>query len=598
MLKRDRTDLDYFKLIKKSRSQKVPSGPQLRLALLSDASTQHLVPLLKVLFADNGVNAVLYEGGYDAIELEAYNPASGLYQFKPDLVLLIQSLGKVKSAYYAFPFEPAAFPGDMAAKIENTWQTILEHGPVKIIQTTFVLPYERPFGQFGLKLAGTLGPAIAELNREIAIRSRAHPDVLLHDTDSLAGWVGRSHFIDEKLWALSKSFCAMAFLPEVAQGFVDVALATMGRSIKCVVLDLDNTLWGGVVGDDGLEGIGLGDLDDGEAFGFFQLYLRELARRGIILAVCSKNNEETARRVFQEHPAMVLKLEHIAVFVANWEDKATNLRRIQATLNIGFDSMVFLDDNPFERNLVRQLIPEILVPELPEDPAQYVRFVSELNLFETCTHSDLDAQRNLLYREQGRREQVKARCQGIEEFLASLETEAEIHPFLPKHLSRIAQLIQRSSQFNLTTRRHSESDCAKVMADASGHPAFTINLRDRFGDFGLINVVILALQGTTLEIDTFLMSCRVLQRGVEQLAMNRIFALARAHGATRVLGRYLPTVKNVMVQDFYRQFGFSRTSSPEDGATEWLLDVAAYDPRPVFIRESVTASQPESPEAI
>jgi FkbH-like protein len=595
MLKQDRSELDYFKLIKKANLPQPTTGPGLRIALLSDASTQHLVPLLKALFAGNGVNATLYEGAFDAIELEAYNPASGLYQFQPDFVFLIHSLGKMKSSYYAFPGDPAAFPAHMASRLEDTWKTIQEHCPAKIVQTTLVLPCERPYGHFGLKLPGTLPSAIAELNREIAIRSRAHPDVLLNDADGLAGWVGRKHFIDEKLWALSKSFCALEFLPDLAQAFVDVALAAQGRSVKCVVLDLDNTLWGGVVGDDGLEGIGLGDLDDGNAFGFFQLFLRDLARRGIILAVCSKNNEETARRVFLEHPAMVLKLEDIAVFVANWENKATNIRGIQSKLNIGFDAMVFLDDNPFERNLVRQLIPEILVPELPEDPAKYVRFLSELNLFETCTHSELDGQRNLLYQEQDQRDQVKARCQGIDEFLASLGTEAGINPFLPGNLSRIAQLIQRSNQFNLTTRRLSETECRKVMEHPAEHPAFTINLRDTFGDFGLINVVILAVRGETLEIDTFLMSCRVLQRGVEQLAMNRIFALAGELGLARVRGRYLPTAKNAMVKDFYRQFGFTLASEGEDGSAEWLLDVADYQPGTVFIRAIEPISLSEVP---
>ncbi|MDR3671208.1 MAG: HAD-IIIC family phosphatase [Holophaga sp.] len=584
MLKQDRSGLNYFKLVKQARTP-APGGRPLRIALLSDASTQHLVPLLKVLFADNGVDAAIYEGGYDAIQMEAYNPDSGLYRFRPDLVFLINALGKVKADYYAFPDDPAGFAAHQAGILESIWNAIQEHGSAKLVQTTFVLPYERPFGHFGLKLPGTLHQAITELNREIAIRSRAHPNVLLLDTDALAGWVGRKHFIDERLWALAKSYCALECLPEVAQGLVDVALAAQGRSIKCVVLDLDNTLWGGVVGDDGLEGIGLGDLDDGDAFRFFQLYLRDLARRGIILAVCSKNNEETARRVFLEHPAMVLKLEHIAMFVANWEDKPKNLRRIQANLNIGFDSMVFLDDSPFERNMVRQLIPDLLVPELPEDPALYVRFLAELNLFETSTFSELDGKRNRLYQEQGRREQVKAHSQSIDQFLASLETEADIQPFLPRHLSRIAQLLQRSNQFNLTTRRLSEAECRKVMEQPARHPAFTITLRDTFGDFGLINVVLLTLQDATLEIDGFLMSCRVLQRGVEQLAMNRIFTLAGQLGATRVRGRYLPTAKNAMVKDFYPQFGFTMAATAEDGSTEWLLDVAAYRPRPVFIQE-------------
>jgi FkbH-like protein len=396
--------------------------------------------------------------------------------------------------------------------------------------------------------------------------------------------VGRRHFIDEKLWALSKSLCALELLPEVAQNVVDIALAARGRAVKCVVLDLDNTLWGGVVGDDGLDGIGLGDLDDGSAFRFFQLYLRELSRRGIVLAVCSKNNEEVARRVFREHPGMVLKEEHIAVFVANWEDKATNIQRIRDRLNIGYDTMVFLDDNPFERNLVRRLLPDVIVPELPEDPALYVRAVSELNLFEAASHSALDAQRNALYQDQERREEEKARFAGIDDYLKSLQTTALFSRFLPKDLPRIAQLIQRSNQFNLTTRRYSEVECEALMQDVAKCFPFSITVQDRFGDFGLINVVVLRDAGKVLEIDTFLMSCRVLQRGVEQLAMNKVFEYARSGGFERVVGRYLPTAKNVMVKDFYRQFGFEQIEACAEGSV-WCLAVEAYAPREVFIRE-------------
>jgi FkbH-like protein len=290
---------------------------------------------------------------------------------------------------------------------------------------------------------------------------------------------------------------------------------------------------------------------------------------------------------------MVLKEEHIAVFIANWDDKAANLRKIQARLNIGFDSMVFLDDSPFERNLVRELIPEILVPELPEDPAQYVRFLSELNLFETSTHSGLDGQRNLRYQEQDRREGARAQGQDLDAYLAGLDTEADISPFLPGNLSRIVQLIQRSNQFNLTTRRHSEAECRKFMEPASPRAAFSIHLRDRFGDFGLIGVVMLERHGATLEIDTFLMSCRVLQRGVEQLAMNHIFALAREQGASQVAGLYLPTGKNALVEGFYPQFGFTPAAAPQAGAARWIMDVASFAPREVHIRPHILHAKPD-----
>jgi len=269
-----------------------------------------------------------------------------------------------------------------------------------------VIPYERAHGHFGAKVAGTLPGAISEINRDLCERAQRHASVFICDIDYLAAWAGRRNFFDERLWALAKSLCSLELLPEVAQSIVDIAMASLGRGIKCVVLDLDNTLWGGVIGDDGLDGIGLGDLDEGGAFRFFQLFLRSLWERGILLAVCSKNTESTARRVFQEHPSMILREQHIAMFVANWEDKASNIRRIREKLNIGFDSMVFLDDNPFERNLVRQLVPEILVPDLPEDPGLYVRAICELNLFESAGASALDSQRTALYQTAEKRESL------------------------------------------------------------------------------------------------------------------------------------------------------------------------------------------------
>ena len=552
MLKNDRAELNYSQLVKRARRLQPGDGQKLKLALLADVSTQHLVPLLRVLFADNGVGVEIYEAGFDTVELEAYDAASGLYAFQPQMVVILQSIMKLKGRFYDDAETRGNFGQVQADKIEAVWKAIQARMPAVILQSTFVMPYERPFGNYGRKVADDLQGAVAELNREIGLRARQHASVAVNDIDYIAAWVGRRNFLDEKLWGLAKSLCAQDFLPDVAQNIVDICLASIGRAVKCVILDLDNTLWGGVVGDDGLDGIGLGDLDEDGAFRSFQLYLRELSRRGVLLAVCSKNNEAIARQVFQKHPAMVLKEEHIAVFVANWEDKAANIRHIRQTLNIGFDTMVFLDDNPFERNLVRQLLPEVIVPEMPEDAARYVRAVSELNLFETASHSALDSSRNSLYQDQQKREVESQKFANVGEYLASLKTTVQCQRFEPRTLDRIVQLIQRSNQFNLTTRRYSEAECKAIMENEEQFFAFTLTVRDRFGDFGLVNIGILRLNPAArqLEIDAFLMSCRVLQRGVEQWAMNKIFEFAGRNDYKLVVGRYLPTAKNVMVKDF------------------------------------------------
>lgn len=585
MLKLTRDRLDYFALTKRARHRSCPEGREFRVALLADVSTQHLVPLLEVLIADSGFRPKIYEAGFDTVELEALNPDSALYDFAPQLIVILQGVGKLRALYYDYPVDRRHFVRDRAAAVEGIWKAIRSRTGAPLVQSTFVLPYERPFGNYGLLMPDTLHGAVVQLNQEIRVRAREYEAVLLNDVDYLAAWVGRREFIDEKLWALSKSLCSLQVLPDVAQNIVDIGLACQGHAVKCVVLDLDNTLWGGILGDDGIEGIELGDSDPTGAFRSFQQYIRELGRRGILLAVCSKNDEAVARHAFRTHPGMVLKDEDICVFVANWEDKAANIRRIRNKLNIGFDSMVFLDDNPFERNLVRDLLPEVLVPELPEDPTLYVRAISELNLFETASHSAVDLERTGKYRQQEERDAQRTRFADLDTYLASLETKARVVRFEPPDLPRIAQLLQRSNQFNLTTHRHAEAECALMMKDEANFFPFTITVRDLYGDFGLINVVILCHAGETVEVETFVMSCRVLQRGVEQLAMNKVFQYAAHVGARYVVGRYIPTAKNAMVEDFFPRFDFHEFPGAEARGTAYRLEVNRYEFRRVHITE-------------
>jgi FkbH-like protein len=357
-------------------------------------------------------------------------------------------------------------------------------------------------------------------------------------------------------------------------------VAAQGAIVKCVVLDLDNTLWGGVIGDDGLEGIQLGEYDEGEAFVIFQKFVLELKRRGIILAVVSKNEYENAVLPFRKHQNMVLEESDIAVFIANWGNKADNIKLIQRTLNIGFDSMVFLDDNAFERNIVREYLPEVIVPELPDDPADFIRMLADLNLFEASSFSEADARRVDHYRVEAQRELTRQSYINVNEYLASLQMTVSLHRFEKSRLGRIAQLVQRSNQFNLCTRRYSESACEQLMNEQDALP-FSISLADKFGDYGLIAVIVLKIEGQAVLIDEYLMSCRVLQRGVEYLAMNHIFAYARSKQLTKVVGRYIRSAKNDMVKDFYADFGFARSAEDASGST-WELAVTDYQPKETF----------------
>jgi len=555
-----------------------------RLALLADFAPQQIIPLLRVLFARRGFALEVYEAGYDTIDLEVHDPNSGLYAFEPQFVAILMSSQKLKSRLYGSPSRDQ-FAHETISRITGLWTTFRQYSKATIIQSNFVIPSERAFGNLELKVPNSIGAIFNEINYRITTESRSFNNVLLCDVDFVAAEVGRAVWFDERLWSMAKTFCRLEHLPRFAKNLTDIVTAAQGAIVKCVVLDLDNTLWGGVIGDDGVDGILLGDYDEGESFVYFQKFILELKRRGIILAVVSKNEHSNAIIPFRDHASMVLKETDIAVFVANWDNKADNIKLVQQTLNIGLDSMVFLDDNAFERNIVREFLPDVIVPEMPEDPAGYIRALADLNLFETSSFSEADAKRADQYREEAQRELTKHAFVNVNDYLASLGMTILLERFKKTRLPRIAQLIQRSNQFNLCTSRYGEAACEELMNDVNALP-FTISLSDKFGDYGLISVIVLKINGSVGEIDEYLMSCRVLQRGVEFMAMNQIFEFARARGIERIVGRYIRTAKNDMVKDFYAGFGFQKKSQGENGDSQWELEVSAYQPRQTFFTNS------------
>jgi len=574
--------MDYAGLVRASkRLDPAATSQKIKIALLSDAATQQFVPLLRTLFHRKGVLASLYEAPFDGIELETINALSGLYRFQPDLIFILNSVQALRASFAKRTADAQAFAEEKTRGIVKIWDAIQSHSTATVVQSNFVMPYERYFGNFDLKVAGSFSSVVASINAAVGERARSRTGVLLNDVESVASWVGRRHWFVDRLWDLAKAFCTLDHMPVLAQNMVDIALATRGRVAKCVVLDLDNTLWGGVIGDDGVDGIVLNAHGDGEAFYRLQIYLKELLQRGILLAVCSKNEMSNALLPFEKHPDMVLKRSDITVFLANWSDKAENIRKARDILNIGLDSMVFLDDNPFERNLVRGVLPEVIVPELPEDPADYVRAISELNLFETTTFSKEDVNRTELYRAEAERRDAQASFANADEFLRSLEMRMLVARFDSFHLPRIAQLIQRSNQFNLTTHRYSEADCEALMNDGEVLPLYA-KLSDRLGDHGLIGVIVLVAENDELVIRDWLMSCRVLARGVEQTLMNMVVDEARKRKLSKVRGEYRKTAKNQMVEDFFARFGFIQTGGDQNDAL-WTLSVSDYQFKETFI---------------
>jgi FkbH-like protein len=579
------SNLGYAALLAESRrlDSTGRGKSKIKVALLSDAATQRLVPILRALSARQGVDAEIYEGPFDAIELEVYDRNSGLYKFQPQVVVVLNCVQALRAVFLRPETDAASFVDATSKRIARIWEAIQTNIPATIIQSNFVLPYERFFGNFDQKVPESLSATVAAVNSRIAQEARSRGSVLLCDVESVASWLGRQQWFEDRFWDSAKYFCAVDCLPYVVNSFVAIVMASLGRVIKCVVVDLDNTLWGGVIGDDGLDGIQISAHGEGEAFYRMQQYLRALKQRGIVLAVCSKNEMANALLPFEKHPEMVLRREDFAAFVANWNDKAVNIRQIKETLNIGFDAMVFLDDNPFERNLVRELVPGVVVPELPEEPADYVRAISELNLFETTSFSAEDAQRTEMYRAQAGRREEQAGFASVEEFLQSLNMRITVGRFDAFHLPRISQLMQRSNQFNLTTRRLSEIECKALMDNPGWLPLYA-KLADRLSDHGLISIVTVEMLPDDLAIRDWLMSCRVLGRGVESFLMNRVVEHAQELSLARVTAEYIPTAKNGMVKDFFEQFGFERVAEGASGAAQWRLLTEDYEPRPTFMK--------------
>jgi FkbH-like protein len=576
-------DLDFtaansaLRQLKKLRKHGARSANTARIAVLGNTTMSQLSSFIELfLFAQN-VDAEIYEAPYGVMRQEILDPGSELYSFKPQFVFLAptrRDLGALPPGNSPAEMLDAAV-SDAANEWAGLWQVLHERLNCQVIQNNFDTPPWQVFGNLEMSWAGAPGNFIDRVNR--ALCTLAPPWVSVHDIDRLASMVGRWNWGDERFFHIAKLPCAPEYLPVYGRSVASLIAARLGRSRKCLVLDLDNTIWGGVIGDDGLAGITLGQGDAiGESFIAFQRYIKGLAERGVILAVCSKNEDYNAREPFEKHPEMVLKLSDISCFIANWEDKAANIRRIAQDLNIGLDSLVFVDDNPVERSIVRSLVPDVAVPELPADPADYLRVLDAGRYFDAVSISGEDFKRTEYYQANAERRQIASAAGDIEQFLASLEMRAQIGPIGAMELERSVQLIGKSNQFNLTTRRYSAGDI-QAMLDSADWETRQVKLADKFGDNGLISVLLARQEGDALAIDTWLMSCRVLKRTVEQLLLNDVVAAAKMRGLARVTGLYLPTAKNALVKDHYRSLGF-RLVSDTEGATSWELDVAAWTP--------------------
>jgi FkbH-like protein len=569
------------KIISRLRAEGKSLNPMVpfRLAVLSNSTIDLIVPAVVASAARHGIALQVIQPSYDQVAQEALLQDSKVNSSNPDAVLIALD-------YRALPLKLSLADKEAATVtvqgvlgyLQMLRNGVKSNSNAVCIFQTFAPPVETLFGSLDRAVPGTISSLVDSINRELAEYVLGSGDVLL-DVAGLAETVGLADWHDTQQWNMAKFSFSDQFIPVYADHVGRTVASIRGKSRKVLILDLDNTVWGGVIGDDGLEGIKIAQGDAiGEAHLALQRFALDLRQRGIVLAVSSKNTDEIARLPFEQHPEMLLKLDHIAVFQANWSDKATNIQAIAEELSLGLDAMVFLDDNPAERGLVRQLLPEVAVPELPEEAAYYTRTLSAAGYFEAVAFASEDLNRAGFYQDNAKRAALQKQVGGLDAYLASLDMTITFQPFDAIGRARIVQLINKSNQYNLTTRRYTDPE----VTEAENDPAvFTLQVRlaDIFSDNGMISVIICRQHGTGVwDIDTWLMSCRVLGRKVEQVVLREILKHARESGIHKLTGSYLPTDRNKLVIDHYAKLGFAKVNEEASGVTRWEMLVNEADP--------------------
>lgn len=562
---------------------------RIRLALLSACTVDHLAPAIRAAGLRHRLLFDVHVGAYGQYRQEILDAASPLDRFRPETVALALT---ARDLVARVPLAASGEEVDAAiarsvAELRQLWNVARRRFRATVVQQTFLDTAEPLFGSHDRLVPAAPSRLIGRLNDQLA-RAAAEEGVLLLDVAAQSARDGIDAWFDVTRWLQGKLEIAPNAAPRYGELLARLIAAARGRSRKCLVLDLDNTLWGGVIGDVGVNGIVLGEGSAlGEAYLAVQRYARQLKERGVILAVCSKNDPAIAEAAFREHPEMVLKRSDFAAFVANWGDKAENLRAIAERLNIGLDSLVFADDNPVERARIRASLPSVAVPELPNDPALYVRALADAGYFEAVSFTAEDRSRAASYAANAEREALKNVAQSMDDFLRGLQMTVEYGPARPVDLPRVTQLLNKTNQFNATTRRYAAEEVSEL-ATSTDACVLRFRLLDRFGDNGLVSVMILRRasdEADALEIDNWVMSCRVFGRQLEFEAMTIAVEAARATGARALLARYVPTDSNRVISGLFESLGFSRLPAPADAAdaSRWRLALADYTPRPTFI---------------
>jgi len=569
---------------------KLPLRPY-RIVFLRSFTVEPAIPLLRASAFVNGIDLTVHIGDFNAYAQEVLDQDSSLYKFAPDAVVLtVRTADVAPDLWQTFADLSAEEAAQASRRVSNSFtqwiRAFRERSQAALIVHNLEQPARPACGIFDAQSESSQAGAIRQINDEIRRAAAEQRGVYVLDYDALVARQGRLRWKDERKWLTARMPIAADQLLSLSREWMRFLAPLTGRIAKALVVDLDNTLWGGIIGEDGMTGIKCDAEYPGAAYQALQRVMLDLSKRGILLAICSKNNLDDAMEALNNHPGMMLRPKHFAAMRINWSDKAQNLREIASELNIGIDSLAFVDDNPVEREQIRAALPEVMVIELPDDPLEYAATLRECPAFERLTLSAEDQQRTALYAEQRERAEAEQSFQSKEDFYRFLEQEAEIAPVLPATLARIAQLTQKTNQFNLTTRRYTEQQIAD-MAERPAWQVTSIRVRDRFGDHGLVGVAITHDEDGVCEIDTFLLSCRVIGRTVETALLSYLADGAAARGCRQLIGWFLPTKKNVPAKDFYAQHEFQLDQQTSNGSC-WSFDLQRQTiPCPDWIKLNV-----------
>ena len=542
-----------------------------RLAVLASSTVNHLLPAIRVAGLRRRLMIEIYTGAYGQYRQDLLDPNSSLHNFAPHFVLFSITARDVIAGVPLMATSDEVYE-TIARSIDELrllWRKARETFAATIIQQTFLDTSEPVFGSYDRLVPGAPTQVVKQLNDELS-KAAAEDSALLLDVARAVERHGIDAWFDTGKWLHGKLEIAPAAAVQFGEMVARIVAAQRGLSKKCLVFDLDNTLWGGVIGDDGLEGLVLGEGSAvGEAHLALQRYAKRLKERGVILAVCSKNDPAIAESAFRDHPEMLLRRPDISAFLANWDDKAENLKAIATQLNIGLDSLVFVDDNPVERARIRQGLPMVAVPELPKDIANYVRCLADAGYFETAAFTSEDRQRTEQYAANAEREAYRKVSGSMDDFLRGLQMSVVFGQFRTADLVRVTQLFNKTNQFNTTTRRYTSEEVANF---AAGNETMTLQFRllDKYGDNGLVSAMILQpdpILPEVCEIDNWVMSCRVFGRQLEFEALNIAVEQARRRGIKAFHAAYIPTSKNGVISELYPSLGFSPVSDerPEMG---------------------------------